>query len=133
MLVLLSLLALSVKASIVDCAAGKSFYTVNRLAFYPDPPQPNVNVTLELDFTVPDQPIISSGTAVYSMTYNFLPITPTTDDLCKDTDCPINPGHHFQSTSMLLPQGLKGKLVIMTNWYDDSKNVLLCYSITAKV
>lgn len=133
MLILLTVLALQVKASIVDCAAGKSLYKVNRLGFYPDPPQPNVNVTLELDFTVPDKPVIQSGTAVYSMTYNFLPITPTTDDLCKDTECPIEPGHHFQSTSMLLPQSLKGSLVIKTNWYDDAKNTLLCYSISAKV
>jgi len=128
-----SLLALSVKASVVDCAVGKSLYTINRLAFYPDPPIPNQNATLELDFTAPDQPVINSGTVVYATTYNFIPLTPSTEDLCKDTICPIVPGFHTQSSSMPPPQGLSGTVIIKTNWYDDNKNVILCYSVTLKV
>jgi hypothetical protein len=133
MFLLISLLVLSAEASIVDCAVGKSLFAINRLAFYPDPPVPNVNVTLDLDFTAPNQPIISSGTAVYSITYNFLPIKPTTNDLCNETECPINPGTHKQSSSMSLPQNLKGTIIIKTNWYDNNENLLLCYSISTKL
>lgn len=115
-----------------DCGAGKTLFTINRIAVSPDVPIKNENFTVFLDYTVPDGTTVLSGTAKYSFTYNFIPITPTIEDICKDTTCPITPGPKSQSSTSTFPD-ISGTLVTKTQWYDINQKELLCYSLTLKV
>jgi len=115
-----------------DCSKGNSVFNLDAIRLDPDIPRRNENWTLYLDYTVPDSLTVTSGTAVYSLTYNFIPISPNIDDLCKDTSCPITPGPHSQASTSKFPD-LTGNLLIKTQWFDDAKKELLCYSFNLKV
>jgi hypothetical protein len=128
-LLTLSLLT-SVAASINDCGGGKSMFTVNALGFWPDPAFKNANSTISYDYTVPTT--INSGTAEYSVTYNFIPLSPTIEDLCTQTKCPILPGQYNQSSSSIFPD-VSGSITIKTRWFDNAKNLLLCTFVQTKV
>ena len=132
MFFILALLLPIVNSGSVDCSLGKSVFKLNSVNIDPVVPIKNENFTVSLDYTVPEGLTITSGTAVYSMTYNFLPFSPSTDDLCKDTSCPIIPGPHSQSSTSIFPS-LTGTIVIKTQWFDDSNTQLLCYSLNLKV
>jgi len=116
-----------------DCAPGKSLFVFNSVTVSPDRPIAGTNFTVDLGFTVPDGITINSGTAVYTTTYNFIPLSPTTEDLCKNTVCPITVGPHSQSSTSLFPSGLSGNIVIKTQWFDDTHKNLLCYTLNLKV
>jgi hypothetical protein len=58
-----------------DCAPGKSIFTVNSVSLEPPTPLSGQNLTLLLDYTVPDGVVITDGTAEYDITYNYIPFT----------------------------------------------------------
>ena len=136
MLILSFLLSVFAQTTVKDCAPGSSVFVLNSLSVEPNTPLVNQNYTVNLAYTVPELTVesgtVESGTATYSLTYNFLPIAPTTEDLCLDTVCPITPGPHSQSSTSLFPD-VSGTLVAKSQWFDDSSNLLLCYQITMKV
>ena len=134
MLTLLSLFSLFVKttSSITDCGLGKSLFTITNLAFFPDPPTPNTNATLRLGYSVAPPTQVQGGTATYAIKYSFIPLTPTIEDLCTQTTCPIVPGTYTQESTSLFPNA-NGKIDITTTWKDLTGTQLLCYKITTKV
>jgi hypothetical protein len=120
-------------SEITDCSKGRSYFKVNALGFWPDPPAKGENSTISFDYTVPDGPAIDKGTAKYSVTYNFIPISPTTEDLCLSTTCPILPGTYNQSTSSTFPTGLTGTVITKIQWFDVNAKELFCAQIKVKV
>lgn len=115
-------------ASITNCNPS-SVFTINSLGFWPDPAISNANSTVSYDFTVPA--VITGGTCKYSFTLNGIPFPATTDDLCTQVVCPIEPGRYNQSTSSTFPT-ISGKVIVKTQWYDQDGNNLLCTQITTK-
>jgi len=124
-------LASIVSASITDCSAGKSLFKVQALGFWPDPAIKKDNSTISFAYTVPE-PGFTGGTATYTPTYNFIPLSPTVEDLCKNVNCPILPGTYNQSTSSTFPD-LSGSLNIKIEWKDKTGAQLLCALIKTKV
>ena len=120
-----------VYASIKDCSP-KSLFKVNNLGFWPDPAVPNSNSTVSFDYTVPGPEPVTAGRAKYSVTYNFLPLAPTVEDLCSQTTCPILPGTYNQSSSSNFPSA-SGTIVIKIEWFDSAGTQLLCAQINTKV
>lgn len=122
-----------VTASIKDCGGGKSLFVINALGFWPDPALKNGNSTISYDYTIPPSLTVTGGTAKYTVTYNFIPLTPTTEDLCTQTTCPLVPGRYNQSTSSTFPD-LTGSVTVKTQWFDTNNALLLCtqVSTTAK-
>jgi len=120
-------------SEITDCSKGTSYFKVNALGFWPDPPVKGENSTVSFDYTVPDGPAIDKGTAKYSVTYNFIPIQPTVEDLCLSTTCPILPGTYNQSTSSTFPTGLTGTVITKIQWFDVNAKELFCAQIKVKV
>jgi hypothetical protein len=126
------LLISTTHATITDCSKGTSLFKLNAAAFWPDPAVRNENSTVSLDFTVPPGTLIESGTVKYSATYNFIPLSPTIEELCpKNTNCPITPGTYNQSSSSKYPD-LTGTLVMKSEWFDPNNNLLLCYQVNTK-
>ena len=120
-------------STVTDCGAGNSLFTINSQGFSPEPPTPNENATLWIDYTIPANTNIDSGTCVYSFTLNGIPFTPTTEDLCTQVACPLVSGNYNLSSTSTWPGGISGKIVTKIQWYDSSKNLLLCSQTTEKV
>ncbi len=124
----------SAESKITDCGLTKALFKLNAAGFWPDPAVPNDNSTVSLDYTVPEGTIINEGTVKYTLTYNFIPLSPTVEPLCvKNVECPIIAGTYNKSTSSNFPSGVSGTMVIKSEWRGPTDNLLLCYQITTKV
>ncbi len=119
-------------SSVSDCAAGKSVFKINSQGFSLEPPIPGENVTLWIDYTVPEGITVNGGTAKYSVTYNSIPFPATTEDLCTQITCPQVPGTYNITSTSEWPSGLSGKIVTKIQWYDESGTELLCSQTTEK-
>lgn len=131
LLCLLSLFGHLVKGSITDCSNGASLFSVRSMSFSPDPMVQGQNSTLRLSLLVPQT--ITDGTATYTVTYNFFPLTPTVNPLCTTTvPCPITPGI-LDTYSSYPPTGLSGSMQIRIIWKDGTGKQLLCINIKTGV
>ena len=111
-------------ASIANCET-KSVFTITKLDQVPlNNVVGNENVSLTLFYTSPE--VITGGRVETSLTYNFIPITPTTSDLCTVVGCPITIGEHDGSSWYTFPTGLAGRVIAQVKWYDTTGRVLLC-------
>ena len=116
-----------------DCSTGKEAFKVNAVTLAPSVPVPGQNVTLHLDYTVPSGMVVTDGLATYATTYNFIPLTPTTEPLCANVPCPLSSGTYANDTTTLWPTGLSGTLVSRMSWADSTNAPLLCIEISGKV
>lgn len=111
--------------TVSDCGAGKGLFTITELS---QDPASNVvagqNVSLTLKYTSPEE--ISGGTATTSVTLNFIPFSPSVEDLCTKATCPITVGEHDGSSWGLFPSGVTGTVVSKVEWKDPSGRLLLC-------
>jgi hypothetical protein len=128
---LLSLFATTVLASVSDCSNGASLFQLTSLSFSPDPTVPGENSTLLLSMKIPEE--ITNGTASYSTTYNFIPLKPTTDDLCDTVSCPITPGSLNTRSSYPIDKSLSGSMTLKVTWTDLTGRQLLCVSVKTKL
>ena len=128
---LLAYLASSALASVSDCSNGASLFHLTSLSFSPDPTVPGQNSTLLLSMKIPEE--ITNGTATYSTTYNFIPLKPTTDDLCDTVACPIVPGSLDTRSSYPIDKTLSGSMTLKLEWKELTGRQLLCVSIKTKL
>jgi hypothetical protein len=102
------------------------------MSFSPDPTVPGQNSTLLLSMKIPEE--INNGTATYTSTYNFIPLTPSTDELCGTTvNCPIGEGYLDTRSSFPIDKGLSGSLTLKIVWADLTGRQLLCVVIKTKL
>jgi len=127
---LLFLLLSTVAAKITNCGSTRALFKLNTAGFWPDPAVRNGNSTVSLDYTVPDGLTVLDGKVTYTVTYNFIPLSPSTEPLCTQTvTCPIKSGTYNTSTSTTFPD-VSGSLHVKAEWKDTADNLLLCYSIS---
>ena len=119
------------KTEITDCGEGKSLFSIQRLSLQPAQPVPGENVSLHLEYSVPAGVTINGGEARYAVTYNFIPLSPTVEPLCKNIPCPLSTGTYSNITYMQWPSGLSGSLVTKITWVDVTARQLLCVQLTA--
>jgi hypothetical protein len=126
-------LLLSVNASVTDCSKSTALFTLNSLSFLPDPPVKGLNSTLLLSMNVPTE--VKGGTATYSVTYNFIPLSPTTEDLCTVVPggCPIRVGTLDTVSSIPFDGSLSGSITFKIEWKDLTLAQLMCVSIKTTV
>ena len=130
---ILSGVSQQVESQVVDCAAGKSVFTINSQDFSPNPPIVGENTTLWIDYTVPDGVTVDAGTAKYSVSLNGIPFSPTVDDLCTQVTCPQTSGTYNITSTSVWSGGVSGKIVTKIQWYDGAGNQLLCSQTTFRV
>ncbi len=118
------------QTKVVDCAPGKSLFTIQSVSLDPAQPAPNQNVSLNLEYAVPLSVTITGGEARYAATYNFIPLTTTVEPLCANVPCPLSTGFYTNTSYMIWPSGLSGSLVSKVTWVDTDSRLLLCMSIT---
>jgi len=122
-----------VNSSVSDCSKATALFTLNSLSFLPDPPVKGLNSTLLLSMNVPTE--VKGGTATYSVTYNFIPLSPTTEDLCTVVPggCPISVGTLHTVSSIPFDGSLSGSITFKIEWKDLSLAQLMCVSIKTNV
>jgi len=127
---LLAFLALT-ESKVTDCTkASASRFTIQSLSLSPpDQVSPGENVTLGLIYTNPAT--VNDGTVTTSVSYNFIPLTPTVEPLCKSVPCPLEPGQHDGSGSYTFPAGLSGSVATKIVWTVADIQVL-CLQLTLK-
>jgi hypothetical protein len=126
-----SLFAATVLASVSDCSSGTSLLQLTSMSFTPDPTVPGVNSTLLLSMKVPED--IFNGTVTYTTTYNFIPLAPTTSNLCDTVVCPIASGKLDTVSSYPIDKTLSGSLTLKLEWKELTGRQLLCVSIKTKL
>lgn len=131
----LALAALGFASStITDCGKTNAKFTIDGLAYWPDPPVPGQNGTLSFLYTVPDgTETITEGTVKYSLALNGIPFPASTDPLCDDVPCPIVPGTFNLTSTSEFPTGVSGKITTKIQWYDTSNTQLLCVDLTVRI
>jgi hypothetical protein len=120
----------SVSGSVTNCAPNSVFQITQLVLVPPTTVKVGENVSLTLLYTSPVE--VDSGTITTSVTYNFLPLTPTTAPLCSSAPCPIEVGDHDGSSWFLVPTGVRGTVVTKIVWTDVNSTQLLCISINLK-
>jgi hypothetical protein len=128
-----SLLLLAAAPTVKDCSPANAVFKINAVSLSPAVPTPGENVTLNLEYTVPPGVTVTDGQSKYSATYNFIPLTPTVEPLCKNIPCPLGPGTYINGTISQWPSGLSGTLKTTIQWFDQDSNPLLCIAIDARL
>lgn len=121
------------QTKISDCGGGKSLFSIKALSLAPAQPVAGENVSLHLEYTVPNGLTVTGGEARYAVTYNFIPLTPTVEPLCRNIPCPLSTGSYSNTTYMLWPSGLSGSLNTKITWVDVNARQLLCVNIVANL
>jgi len=115
-------------ASVKSCGG---LFTITKLDLQPDKVKTGDNVSLTLTYVNPV--VVDAGTVKNSVTYNFLPLTPTTTNLCQTIQCPLQTGEHDGSSFFIIPTGVSGTLVMKTEWLSPVNEKYLCLSSTVTV
>jgi hypothetical protein len=97
-------------------------------------PQPDYTLFLNADFSKE----VNKGISKYTVTYNYIPLSPTVNDLCTEISnsnisCPLN--NHISSESKgSIPSGLSGTTTIKNEWFTDAipEERILCMLFTIK-
>ena len=126
-----ALILSSTVGSVLDCAPTNSVFKLTSMSFSPDPAVKGQNSTLLLSMNVPEE--IDAGTATYAITYNFIPLVPTTENLCNAVTCPIYPGILTTTSSYPIDSSLSGSIQFKVSWKDNSSRDLICVNVRTKV
>jgi len=81
---------------------------------------------------------VTGGKSQYTVTYNFIPLTPTTNDLCTEINasnvtCPLSMGPFASESSGKITEGLSGTVTIKNIWLDENNQRILCMLFTIKI
>lgn len=130
-----TLFASTTSASVTDCSNGGSLFKLTSMSFSPDPTVPGQNSTLLLSMSIPQEITVADGaTAIYTTTYNFIPLTPTVDPLCDVTvPCPIKIGTLKTYSSIPIDASLTGTLQLKIEWKSANAQQLMCVQIKTKL
>lgn len=109
-----------------------SIFRPTTLGLTPDPPVAGQQVRMSVIFDNPGL-VVTDGIVTTSVTYNFLPFSPTTEPLCQNTACPIVTGPNDRSTVSTFPDGISGTVVTKSVWTSTEGDNLLCVQTTVKV
>jgi hypothetical protein len=120
----------AVSGSIKDCGVSPLFKITELKQDPADTIIAGQNLSLTLKYSAPEE--ISEGSVTKSITLNFIPFSPTTEDLCANAPCPITVGDHDGSSWSLFPSGVSGTLVSKVVWKDTQDRELLCVQSTLK-
>jgi hypothetical protein len=139
---LLSFLTLLTNVSSSNTTAVKSFKykscgTSNDIAqniiMNVNPTLPQTDYTFELGGDLSKE--ITGGTSKYIVTYNFIPLTPTVNDLCTEINasnitCPLKQGVFGIKSNGVIPSGLSGSSTIKNEWFNIDNARILCVLFT---
>jgi hypothetical protein len=135
-LILLSLVSIKAVKQFTFSSCGTSTDLMQNIVLDVSPVLPTTDYVLYLNGDL--NSVITNGTSTYDITYNFLPLTPTTNDLCEEINssnitCPVPIGHVSSESKGSIPSGISGSLTIKNQWFNENKNRILCILFNIKI
>jgi len=81
---------------------------------------------------------VTGGTSKYDVTYNFIPLSPSINDLCTEIKnsnitCPLTVGHIELQSKGTVPTGVSGSVTIKNQWFDSVGARILCMQFNIKI
>lgn len=137
---LLATATTSIGATVKNCNAS-SLFEMHSASLSPSVPSPGQEVSLFLSYSVPGDLVVTEGVTVYQITFNFVPLNPTTNPLCQDIPCPLSGGSYTNTTKSTWPSGVSGSFSSTMRWegvnggkgIDGGDTNYLCLQISGKV
>jgi hypothetical protein len=117
-------------------SCGNSADIAQNLFLDIDPKLPQDNYVLYLNSDISKD--ITGGLSQYDVTYNFIPLSPSTNDLCgeianSNITCPLQKGYIALQSNGSVPTGLSGTVVIKNQWFDETGARILCMLFSIKI
>jgi len=136
--IILSLLQFvsSIVTKFVVSSCGDSTDLMQNVVLSVEPKLPQTDYTLYLNGDLIQT--ITKGTSKYEITYNFIPISPTTEDLCSEINlsnisCPLLNGFISSESKGTIPVDLSGSLTIKNKWFNNDQIKILCMKFDIKL
>ena len=122
------------KFSVTSCETNTDLMQDVILSVVPELPQTDYTLYLNGDLNK----VINKGTSNYAITYNFIPLSPTIEDLCADIkesniSCPLTSGPLSSESKGKIPDNLSGSVTIKNEWYDEEQKRILCMLFNIKL
>jgi hypothetical protein len=137
-IILLSLLQIvySTVTKFVISSCGDSTDLMQNIVLSVEPKLPQSDYTIYLNGDLSQT--ITKGTSKYDITYNFIPISPTTEDLCTEISasnisCPLLNGFISSESNGTIPVDLSGSLTIKNQWFNNDQTKILCMKFDIKL
>ena len=116
-------------------SCGTSTDLAQNIIMNVNPPIPQTDYIFELGGELSKE--ITGGTSKYSITYNFIPLSPTVNDLCTEikasnVTCPLKQGTFGIKSKGTIPNGLSGSTTIKNEWFNTDNHRILCVLFTIK-
>lgn len=117
-------------------SCGTSSDIAQNLKLDVSPVLPQTDYTLFLNTDLSKE--VTGGTSKYSISFNGIPFSPTTNDLCEEiansnTTCPLYVGNYASQSKGTIPAGVSGKVIIKNEWFNTESERILCMEYTIKV
>jgi hypothetical protein len=117
-------------------SCGTSSDIAQNLKLDVSPVLPQTDYTLFLNTDLSKE--VTGGTSKYSISFNGIPFSPTTNDLCEEiansnTTCPLYVGNYASQSKGTIPSGVSGKVIIKNEWFNTKSERILCMEYTIKV
>lgn len=137
-IILLSLLQFvySTVTKFVVSSCGDSTDLMQNIVLSVEPKLPQTDYTLYLNGDLTQT--ITKGTSKYDITYNFIPISPTIEDLCTEIEssnisCPLLNGFISSESKGRIPIDVSGSLTIKNQWFNNDQTKILCMKFDIKL
>ena len=119
---------------VVSCGISTDLMQSVKLSVDPILPVTDYKLFLDGDLSAN----VTGGKSEYTVTYNFIPLSPTTNDLCTEINssnvtCPLYLGPFASESSGKIEQGLSGSVTIKNQWFNENNQRILCMLFTIKI
>jgi hypothetical protein len=135
-LILLSVLSVKAVTQFKISSCGTATDLMQNVVLSVSPILPQTDYTLYLDGDLNAN--VTGGTSDYTVTYNFIPLTPSTNDLCTEINksnvtCPLSSGLFASESKGTVTGGLSGSVTIKNQWFNENKQRILCMLFNIKI
>ena len=115
---------------------GTNTDLIQNLVLSVEPVLPQIDYTLYVSGDLSEEVI--GGTSKYDITYNFIPLTPTINDLCTEIKnsnitCPLKIGYIGLQSKGTVKTGLSGSVTIKNQWFNLNGVRILCMQFNIKI
>lgn len=106
-----------------DCSPDTAIAKVIDAGVYPMSPSPGDTAFMWVNYDLPED--VTSGTATYKYTLNYIPFSPIVVPLCDQTVCPLTVGVHNMTGNTTYPD-VSGRLEVQVDWKDSVGRSIWC-------
>lgn len=131
-----SLLTISSTTQFKVSSCGSSTDLMQNVVLFVSPALPQTDYILYLNGDLNNT--VTQGTSTYDITYNFIPFSPYTNDLCTEINtsnitCPLQVGHLSSESKGSIANDVSGTVTIKNQWFNENNQRILCMLFNIKI